>query len=779
MRKLLWLLLPIPLLLVIVYTALPYVARTLIEQWLSEQGFEAPHIQLSHPGWERLKVDSLTLTQRGPERRITLHTQDVSIYFDPLALLLEQRLREIRIPQLQLEILAEQSLEQRLDAVPSNSLDLNPLPPTLLFHYAPSERLVIGELDIEYRAPQQPRLRATGNLDLTAQRLLSRMRLSLQDPADSDRPLPSPAYLDLDFSAEQQLRLALVQANRPLLSAAGRLSSGPQIWGLDLDGTLQGDDLYRWLAPLLPAQPFSDLSGELSFTLSSQWPTQLPLLPEQLLTALKTRLAISGSARLSALELPQQGRVEQLAASLSGELRLAQGRLELTLTPQNQLTARGLTLPPLTANTLSATLQQPLSASLGIVGDAAESLRVTPLKLQLKPAGLVLEPLRSLTLSPLLLEIEPAPGLDSARFRLTTERIQAALESQSLPPTALTLEGRWQPDDLTGKLALESTAPALQFDADWRYLDRFYARWQLAPLALASSQTHLSRLIPQWPGDLTFAQGTLALQGTLAAASGSQWELAADASLKDTALAWGDLVAVEQLNAELSLNRAVNGTLGSSGQLSSARINTGLSLTDTRIHYHLSWPARGHPTLQLEPLRLNLLGGQLLLPALKFNPLAPDFATSVRLESLQLSDILQLYNQPGLAGSIPLSGTLPLQVKGLELQVSDGQLSNTAPGWIRYEPGAELSATASGNPALELALSALSNLQVAELALQVDYAPDGALALRTRLQGHNPGWQQGRPIDLSLNIEENLLQLLRSLQLSEQIGADLRQRLTQ
>lgn len=460
-------------------------------------------------------------------------------------------------------------------------------------------------------------------------------------------------------------------------------------------------------------------------------------------------------------------------------MRLAQGQLELKLAPQTQLTARGLTLPPLTASTLSATLQQPLSASLGIVGNAPESFTITPLNLQLKPAGLVLEPLRSLDLSPLLLEIEPAPGLDSARFRLTTERIQAALESLSLPPTALTLEGRWQPDDLTGKLALESTAPALQFDADWRYLDRFYARWRLAPLALASSQTHLRDLIAQWPQKLTFAQGTLALQGTLVAASGSQWELAADANLKDTALAWGDQVAVEQLDAELNLNRAVNGTLSSSGQLSSAQINAGISLADTRIHYRLSWPARGHPTLQLEPLRLNLLGGQLLLPALSFNPLAPDFATAVRLESLQLSDILQLYNQPGLAGSIPLSGTLPLQVKGLELQVSDGQLSNTASGWIRYEPGAELRATASGNPALELALSALSDLQVDELALQADYAPDGALTLRTRLQGHNPGWQQGRPIDLSLNIEENLLQLLRSLQLSEQIGADLRQRLTQ
>lgn len=75
----------------------------------------------------------------------------------------------------------------------------------------------------------------------------------------------------------------------------------------------------------------------------------------------------------------------------------------------------------------------------------------------------------------------------------------------------------------------------------------------------------------------------------------------------------------------------------------------------------------------------------------------------------------------------------------------------------------------SQNPGIKLALGALTDLRFELLDLSLDYAPNGDTQFRARLKGNNPDWQQGRPIDLNLNIEENLLDLWRTLQLTDKI----------
>jgi hypothetical protein len=776
MRKLLWFLLPIPLLLLILYTALPYVARTLIEQWLTQQGFDAPQIRLTHPSWDRLIIPSLSLAQQGPERRIELQARDIDIRFEPMALLLENALTEIRIPRLQLQIRADKSLEQRLDDNLDATFDLNQLPPALLFHYAPSDRLVIGQLSIEYQAPRQPRLSASGNLDLTSTRLLSRMRLALEAPHGDDRTLPAPAYLDLDFSASQWLELSLVQDNRHLFESRGQLTTDVQQWELNLDGTVDTGRMFSWLRPLLPSPPFAALEGTLSFGLTSQWPARLPVQPEALLNRIRGRLLLDNRLSLTELTLAETTHIGQLQSRLNGELSLDQGLLTLDIAAPGHIVAGPVLRPEGRAEQIGVELTQPLSISAALLNEGMLAA-VKPVGLRLTPQALSLPELSTLALSPISVEITPSPTLDSVHFAVRSDAVQATLRQLPLPAIALAVDGHWHADDLSGELQLSSAQPALALTADWRYRDRFYARWRLAPASLTQTQTALKSLLTQWPYDLTFSNGTLAMTGTLVAAGADQWELSADATVRDAALAWDTYMELDNLDADLTLTRHVDGTLGSRGTLQAELIDAGVNLHDTRLRYQLTQPARGAPELQLEPLTLHLLGGELYLPALTFNPLAPAFETRARLDAIQLGDILRLYDQPGLSGSSTLSGTLPVQVNGQQIRVQGGHISSATPGWIRYQPSAELSATAQGNPALKLALSALTDLQLSELALDLNYAPDGALELRTRLRGHNPDWQQGRPIDLSLNIEENLLQLLRALQLSERIGDRLREQL--
>jgi hypothetical protein len=50
------------------------------------------------------------------------------------------------------------------------------------------------------------------------------------------------------------------------------------------------------------------------------------------------------------------------------------------------------------------------------------------------------------------------------------------------------------------------------------------------------------------------------------------------------------------------------------------------------------------------------------------------------------------------------------------------------------------------------------------------------LRLALRLEGHNPNLEQGRPIHLSINLEEDIPALLTSLQLTDRVSDTIQRR---
>jgi len=772
MRKLLWLLLTVPLLLVLLYTALPYVARSLIEEWLSEQGFTSPEIQLDHPGWDRLEIPRLSLIQSGDERRIQLVAQDVTLMFDPRRLLLNREIREIRIPRMQVEIRAERSIEARIKTSPAASFDLNRVPPTLLFRYAPSRRLVIGEVGIDYRAPDQPVIQAKGNIDLTRDRLISRMQLDIE-PRHQDAL--APVYLDIDFAADQRLELTLQRANTPMAHITGNLVTGNRQWQLALTGELAPVPLQQWLQPLLPTSSLALSAGRIEAGINTRWPAQLPLDRARLLQALSAEIDADLSLQSSGFALEQieaKGIDLQLAAKAS----VAQSELQLSILPGGRLGAADLKTASAQLHNLQVQLEHPIELTRHL-NDSA-TLAIKPIRLQIAQEGIDLQGEGRLSLSPLAATLEIQPDPLSAGFTLGAEQVSLTTAGKHLPEAALELDGRWQPDGARGSLRLNSQAPRIALSADWRLGDKdFRADWRIQPLNLPALQPLLQRWIEQRPADLTLGSGELRLNGRLAGPSPADATLTADIALRSADLSGGG-TELNGLDADLRVRRTAKADLSSSGVLHTDLIRTGIDISDTRLAYDFRQAPAGDTRLALEPFSLNLLGGRIELPALEFDPTSPEFETTARLEEIQLSEALRLYQQPGLTGETALSGTLPLKIDGSRIEVNGGRIDSDTPGWIRYQPSPELEITAQSNPGLQLALSALSNLQLEQLNLRVNYAPNGDLELNSRLRGQNPDWQQGRPIDLTLNIEENLLQLLRSLQMSQRIGESLQKQLT-
>ncbi len=72
---------------------------------------------------------------------------------------------------------------------------------------------------------------------------------------------------------------------------------------------------------------------------------------------------------------------------------------------------------------------------------------------------------------------------------------------------------------------------------------------------------------------------------------------------------------------------------------------------------------------------------------------------------------------------------------------------------------------------------ALSNFQYETLTASVDYSKDGDLKLQMQLTGRNPDMESNRPIVLNLGVENNIPQMLKSLQAARAVEEILERRL--
>ena len=66
-------------------------------------------------------------------------------------------------------------------------------------------------------------------------------------------------------------------------------------------------------------------------------------------------------------------------------------------------------------------------------------------------------------------------------------------------------------------------------------------------------------------------------------------------------------------------------------------------------------------------------------------------------------------------------------------------------------------------------MQVLDDFRYDKLQTNVIYQPDGALNLGLQFQGHNPTFFDGQATHLNLNLEYNLLDLLESLRISNDI----------
>jgi len=196
-------------------------------------------------------------------------------------------------------------------------------------------------------------------------------------------------------------------------------------------------------------------------------------------------------------------------------------------------------------------------------------------------------------------------------------------------------------------------------------------------------------------------------------------------------------------------------------------LEVGLPVQQIEVNFRFDLEARA---LHVNAASMSTLGGSVQADPFVFRIEDETNTITLRPQSIQLRFMTELaeFDDIELTGSI--SGALPITISDTSLTIENGRLESDSPGGvIRYLPGMiDKNADAPASN-LDLVTRALGNFQFDSLSSDVDYSESGDLSLRMRLTGINPDMDELQPVILNLNIDNNIPQLLRSLQATRSI----------
>ncbi|RTR39573.1 hypothetical protein EKG38_07140 [Shewanella canadensis] len=215
-----------------------------------------------------------------------------------------------------------------------------------------------------------------------------------------------------------------------------------------------------------------------------------------------------------------------------------------------------------------------------------------------------------------------------------------------------------------------------------------------------------------------------------------------------------------------------------------------LSLDDTQLEAPLLAPSDGEPlrhdtqvsnsvaaNLSDAEIHLNatgdLLGGQVLLPefSLKLHDKSHGYLV---LQGLSLAELIAIQPQVGLYADGIFDGVLPVDLIDGKISVSGGRLAARAPGGlISLSGNPAVEQMRQSQPYLDFAFSTMEHLQYTELSSTFDMEPSGDALLKVNVKGKGKGIE--RPIHLNYSQEENMLQLLKSLQVGDKLQTQIEQ----
>ncbi|MDT8405420.1 YdbH domain-containing protein [Sulfuriflexus sp.] len=278
---------------------------------------------------------------------------------------------------------------------------------------------------------------------------------------------------------------------------------------------------------------------------------------------------------------------------------------------------------------------------------------------------------------------------------------------------------------------------------------------KLQPVTLGAGNNLAGKLLRHWASSLQLEGGQLQGQtqlswqqqhGVFALGQNSRIEL-------DNIQGSVQQYPFSGLQGKLYIRGIDDLRITTSGDLRLADINPGVPITDVRLRATASRKPGKDFIIDVQHLKASALGGRIAADATLLDLNQAENRLVLDVQGLDLARLMNLEQKQGLAGTGQLNGTLPLVLGKNGLSMENGKLTVPPPyGVIRYTGDERVTALARNNAEVEMLVKVLSNFHYNRLEAELDYAPDGDLLAKVRLQGKNPELQGGRPVHLNINL---------------------------
>jgi hypothetical protein len=198
-----------------------------------------------------------------------------------------------------------------------------------------------------------------------------------------------------------------------------------------------------------------------------------------------------------------------------------------------------------------------------------------------------------------------------------------------------------------------------------------------------------------------------------------------------------------------------------------------IQVKDAHYQAGISNPLQG--VADWQRIEAHLLNGKVWLDAHQLDLQHPQ-TLALQVQGLELQELLRVYPAEGLVGTGIIDGQIPITIENSNLAIETGRLKAREPGVLQFRSD-KIQALGQSNPAMKLVADALSDFHYSLLSSTLSYDQSGKLLLNVALEGQNPNVEQGRPINLNVNLEEDIPALLASIQLSGQVSDTIQQRI--
>lgn len=144
----------------------------------------------------------------------------------------------------------------------------------------------------------------------------------------------------------------------------------------------------------------------------------------------------------------------------------------------------------------------------------------------------------------------------------------------------------------------------------------------------------------------------------------------------------------------------------------------------------------------------------------------------LRVDDIDLNQVLTYFNMDGLDGEGVLSGVLPLAVRGGRAFIENGVLQSQGPGVVRYQTAAMNQAAAADRQA-QIAFDLLRDLRYDTLSVKINGPLDGRLDFTLNFEGSGPVSERNQdvrlPVKYNITLDAALLELLNQANLSRDV----------